>query len=309
MEREARFRKIHQVLWRTFFLNLAVSIVKIVLGTLTGLLAITADGLHSLGDSLVNVAGIFAIFLARKEPDEKYSYGYDKFETVATLIIAAIISITFFEVLKAGVVKLIHPHPEIIAPYVIYLMAITAVINSFIVWYEGRAGKRLKSMLLIADAAETKSDIFISLAIIVGVYLIRLTGTAWIDGAITVLVALLILRIIVKIISSTSAILCDAQVVSPEEIVRVAVCVPGVKFCHAVRTRGREDGFYADLHLGVDGSLSVIKAHDEICHEVKKALREKFPGMKSANIHIEPDNEESRKRARSVFSQSDPYDI
>ena len=308
MEREERLGMIHLVLWRTFFLNLATCIIKIALGLFTGVLTITADGIHSLGDSLSNIAGIFAITLARKSPDERYPYGYDKFEAVATLIIASIISITFFEVAKAGVEKLFHPHQHTISAPIFLVMAVTTGINIFVVWYEGGWGKRLKSELLIADAAETKSDVVVSFAVMAGVYLIG-RGYARVDGIITLVIALFILRIIVEIIESTAKILCDAQVIDPKKIIEVVMSVPGVRFCHAVRTRGSENGFYLDFHLGVREDASIAIAHDKICHEVKQALQIAFPNLKAANVHIEPDNEDGRVRKNSVFRMTDPYGI
>jgi len=308
MERKERLREVQVVLWRTFFLNLLTCVIKIILGLFTGILAITADGIHSLGDSLSNVAGMFAIRLARKDPDEKYSYGYDKFEAVATLIIAGIISITFFEVTKAGIEKLIHPQAIVLHPFVLVIMLASICINLFIVWYEGGAGRRLKSELLIADSSETKSDIFVSIAVMAGIYFIG-QGVLWLDGIITLAIALLILRIIIGIIRSTTKVLCDAQVVEPEKIVSVVMAIPEVKFCHAVRTRGRENGFYADFHIGVDCSMSVEEAHDKISHKVKQTIKQAFPDMKAAHIHIEPDNEAGRERRNSVFRKTDPYGI
>lgn len=308
MERRERLHKIHKVLVATFFLNLATCLIKIVLGLATGVLTITADGFHSLGDSLSNIVGIFAIHLSRKDADEKYPYGYEKFEAVATLVIASIISITFFQVAKSGIEKLMHPQGVVIHPYVFGVMLVSTLINVFVVWYEGGWGKRLKSELLIADSSETKSDIVVSLAVMGGVYFIG-RGVAWLDGAITLVIACFILHIIISIIRDTTKVLCDAQVIDPEEVERVAMAVEGAKFCHAIRSRGRETGFYLDFHLGVDEALPIEMAHDDVCHRVKEALHDHFPNMKAANVHIEPDNESGRTRANSVFRTRDTYGI
>lgn len=308
MDRTKRLEEIQQVLKRTLFLNFLVCIIKITLGIFTGILAIAADGIHSLGDSLSNVAGMFAVRFARREPDERYSYGYDKFEAIATLIIAGIISVTFFELVKAGIEKIIHPQMMGLHPITLIVMLVSIGINFFVVWYEGGAGRRLKSDLLIADSSETKSDIFISFAVLISVYFIG-QGVLWLDGVITLIIALFILRIIIGIVRTTTKVLCDAQVISPESIIESVMTVPEVRFCHAVRTRGHESGFYADLHIGVDCSMSVEKAHDEISHKVKETIKKSFPGMKAAHIHIEPDNVAGRERQNSVFRTSDPYGI
>lgn len=275
---------------------------------MTGALTITADGLHSLGDSFTNIVGIVGIKLSQRDPDKRFPYGYEKFEAVATLIIAGLISITFFEVLKAGIERLLHPQAITIAPLVLVLMCLSICVNFFVVWYETRAGMKYRSELLQADASETKADIMISAGVIVSVFFIS-RGVYWLDGVITIVIALLILKVIIDIIKSTVRILADAQVIDPGEITEVVTAVEGVRFCHTIRSRGRPDAFYLDFHLGVDPEISVEEAHDVICHQVKLALQAHYPNLKSASVHIEPDNESGRSRGNSVFAKSDPFEI
>lgn len=308
MEREGRLAKIQKVLTFTFLLNLFVCVLKIVLGVVTGTLTIVADGLHSLGDSFSNIIGILGIRLALKPPDKKFPYGYEKFETVATLVIASIISITFFEVMKNGVERLFNPQAVEISPLVIILMVVSIGINIFVVWYEGGAGRKYKSELLIADSSETRTDILVSIAVTIGVIFIS-QGVLWLDGVITLFVGLCILKVIIDIVKSTVKILCDGQVIDPKLVKQVVLSVPGTKFCHAIRSRGRQEAFYLDFHLGVEPTTSIELAHDEICHQVKLALEKSFPELKAAHIHIEPDNEMGRVRGNSVFAKTDSYEI
>ncbi len=307
MEQKNRLLEINRVLWRTLFLNLSVCIIKIVLGTVTGILAITADGIHSLGDSLSNIIGLFGVRFARKKPDEKYPYGYDKFETIATLIITGIIFTTLFTITKSGVEKLLHPQSIFVTATTFYLMTVSIGINIFVVWYEGRAGKRLESELLIADSSETKGDILISTFVLLGSFLMSRNIFPWLDGVITLIIAFFILRIIVSIIRSTAKILCDAQVIDPKEIHTCVMSVPGAKFCHAIRSHGRKESCFVDLHLGVEEKMSIDEAHDIISHEVKKKLDETFSGIRAVNIHIEPNNENARERKNRVFGKKDLY--
>lgn len=306
-ERQKRLSQIQRVLFFTFLLNLSVCVLKIVLGILTGIFAITADGLHSLIDSASNVIGFFGIRLARRTPDEKYAYGYDKFEPIATLLMVSLISITCYKVLEVGFLKLLHQQPVSLHPIVFVIMILSVGINIFIIRYEGGAGKRLGSQLLIADASETKSDLWISGGVLLGIFMIKKTGWWRLDGLVTIFIGLIILRVIWNIIIPTARHLADGQVIDPQEVAGVVQSIPGAEFCHAVRSRGHKDGFYLDFHLGVDKSITVEKAHDDVCHRVKKVLYENFPGLKSANIHIEPNSDSARTRANSVFRESDPY--
>jgi len=308
MDKKDRLEKIQGVLIVTLIMNFSVCVLKVLLGFFTGSLTIVADGLHSLGDTFSNIMGLLGIRLARKPPDKKFPYGYEKFEAVATLIIASIISITFFEVMKSGVERLLHPRAITISPLVLILMVVSIGFNIFVVWYEGGAGKKYKSELLIADSNETKSDILVSIAVMVGVFFIS-RGVLWLDGVITLFVGLCILKVIIDIVKSTIKILCDGQVVDPVDVEATVLSVSGAKFCHAIRSRGRSEAFYLDFHLGVEPTMIIEKAHDEICHQVKLALEKRYPELKGAHIHIEPDNEMGRKRGNSVFAISDSYGL
>lgn len=308
LEKVNRLVKIQGVLVVTLLMNLTVCVLKIVLGLITGTLTIVADGLHSLGDTLSNIMGLLGIHFAQKPPDKKFPYGYEKFETFSTMAIASLITYTFIEVMKRGVDRLLHPQAVTISPLILILMLLSIGINIFVVWYEGGAGRKYKSELLIADSNETKSDILVSFAVLVGVFFIS-RGVLWLDGVITLGVGLLILRVIIDIYRSTIKVLCDGQVVEPAEVEAVVLSVPGAKFCHAIRSRGREEAFYLDFHLGVEPVMAIEEAHDDVCHRVKLALEKRYPQLKAAHIHIEPNNEAGRRRGNSVFAISDAYGL
>jgi cation diffusion facilitator family transporter len=308
MKNAARLASVSRVLTVTLFLNGAVSLTKVLLGTLTGITAITADGLHSFGDCLSNLVGLIGMRLARRLPDQKHGYGYDRFEAVATLGIVGLISITCYTVIKAGVLRLLLPTVVALQPMVLGVMLASMAVNLFTVWYEGGAGRRLNSLILVADSTETKSDLLVSAGVIASTVLAGWTGWGWLDGAVTLAIGLLMLRVIAEIAAPTVRQLTDVQAVDPDEVARVVLAVEGVRFCHAVRSRGPAEGFFLDLHLGVASGTSIDQAHDSVCHNVKLALKEAFPGLKAANIHLEPDNEGGRRRGNSVFRETDLYD-
>lgn len=306
-KRLERLGKIQTTLIWTLVMNVGVCVLKIVLGLATGIFTITADGLHSLGDSFSNVVGLAGIRLAKKEPDKQFGYGYDKFEPIVTLFIVSLISVTCYEVFKSGIARLFRPHHIAISGMIIAIMLISMAVNVATIIYEGGVGRRLKSELLIADSNETKSDLWVSGGVILGVLVIGKTGWWQLDGILSIAIGFLILRVIWGIIVPTAKALADAQVVLPEKVAEMVMATPGARFCHAIRSRGRGEGFYLDLHLGVDKNLSIERAHDDVCHRVKIALHAAFPGLKSANVHIEPDNESGRSRSSSVSRESDPY--
>lgn len=306
--RDIRFKEIEKVLVITLFLNLLASVAKITLGLATGVMAIAADGFHSLGDTFSNVVGIVGTRFARRPPDNEHAYGYDRFEEVATLLVVSLISITCYKVFETGISHLLSPVIIKMDGLMLAIIVGSMVINAITVIYEGGAGNRLNSKLLTADAAETKSDLWVSGVVIISTSIASFTGWYWLDGISTILIGLMITKIIWEIVVPTAKQLADAQVVDPEEICQVIRVVAGVKWCHAVRSRGKKESFFLDCHIGVDPKISIEEAHDKICREVKVALRRQFPGLLSANIHIEPDNEATAKREGSTFSDRDPFD-
>lgn len=305
---EQRLAKVQRVTIWTLAMNTMVCLVKITLGLSTGVMAITADGFHSLGDSLSNTVMFVGIRLARRKPDRKHGYGYERYEAITTLLIVSLISITCYKVFETGIERLMSPKVVEINPLMLVIMVVSMAVNVITVIYEGGAGRRLKSQLLIADSKETKSDLWVSGGVIATTFIVSRTGWFWLDGVVTIAIGFLIIRVIVEIVKPTARQLADAQVVEPERVRDIAMSVPGVRFCHAIRSHGQEDGFFLDCHLGVDTEISVREAHEVVCHAFKLALYEAFPGLKSALVHIEPNSGPGVNRGDSVFRDRDPYD-
>lgn len=307
-KRIVRLKQVESVLFRTLLMNLTVAVIKIVIGLLTGITAVLADGFHSIGDTLSNIIGMLGVRMSRRDPDSRFSYGYDRFESVATLAITGLILVTFLFVLKQGVEKLLHPSDFTLTTISIVMLACSMTINGLVVWYEGRAGRRLNSDLLIADSNETKSDIIVTAGVLTGVGLMKVfPSLAFLDGVLALMVAAMIGHVLWEIVQETAAVLADAQVVDPHEVYNIVMAVLGVRFCHAIRSRGRESGFFLDLHVGVPVGMTIEEAHNVVCHNVKIALHDRWHHLKSANIHLEPDDENGRGRKNSVFVRRDPY--
>ena len=293
------------MLFLTLFLNLAVSIVKIAVGFATGLLNLVADGAHSLLDTLSNLVGIAAIAISGKPADERYPYGYSKFETGGVMIICIFLGIAFIEILHLAYDRLMNPIMPDFGTATVMLVAATIPVNIFVSWYEHKKSEELESDYLHGDAHHTLSDVGISISILVGLFLIKTYGRQMADLFIALVIAFLIGVAFLKNFKNAMAILCDARVIPEEEITDFVLSLDGVRFCHAVRSRGRPDAFFMDLHIGVDKDMTVEKTHDDVSHRIKLALKNRYPGLRSANIQTEPDTPEARSRIRSVFKDKD----
>lgn len=281
-----RYSDVVRVLYRVLVLNLAVAAAKIVLGYVTGAVSVLSDGFHSLTDSASNVVALVGVSIARRPPDEEHPYGHRKYETMASLAILAFLAIVLVEVLVAAYDRLVHGGTPRVFPEGVGVMAVTLVINLFVVRYERREGQRLNSEVLLADAKHTRSDVLTSIAVLGalgGVWL----GYPLLDPLAALFVAAFIGHACWEIAQEASRILSD-QIVIAEDDVRVVVqSVPDVMGCHQIRTRGPADHVFMDLHIWLDGRTPLEEAH-ATSHVVKDRLMNRFPHLVDVVIHIEP---------------------
>ncbi|MDO8504591.1 MAG: cation diffusion facilitator family transporter [Candidatus Liptonbacteria bacterium] len=306
-----RSRGIQKVLIRVLVWNLLLSAGKIILGISTGLLNVLADGIHSIGDSASNLVGLAANKYAGKTEDDRYPYGYGKFETVGALFIVCLIVCGTAKIAWDACAKLFSAsEPVSVNMFTLAFIGVSIVCNLFISRWEKRKGLQLKSDVLTSDAAETRSDVWVSASVFAGLLLMKLgvlPSTSRIDACVALVVVVFLCYLIKEAAEEPIAILCDAQAEDPDKIRQIAMAVSGVMFCQAIRSHGPKAAYFLNLDIGVSPDLTIEYAHDVICHNVKVALRDNLPYLKYACIHIEPDTPAARVRKNSAFRGRDSY--
>ena len=285
---------IQRVLYVTLGLNLAVATAKLVVGSMSGSVALWADGLHSMLDGSSNVVALVGIWFAHRPPDDSHPYGHRKFEAVAALAIAAFLFFACFEVLNSALERFRGGHPVEQSPLLYAVVVATLFVNLFVTRYERIQGERLKSDILLADSAHTGSDVWATLLVLVSFVCARL-GWTFVDGAAAMVIAGVIAWAGWKIIERTLPTLSDAALVPAAELVGIAETVPGVRECHDVRSRGVADEVLVDLHILVDPLLPIAEAH-QIGHRVEHVVRARWPEVHEVLVHIEPDEPQERQR-------------
>src|SRR3989344_784245 len=298
-----RSRDIQKVLIRVLICNVLLCVGKIVIGLSTGLLNILADGVHSVGDSASNLVGLAANKYASKTEDDKYPYGYGKFETVGALFIVCLIICGTTKILWDAVAKLFSgSEPVSVDTSVLIFVLATIIFNLLISRWENGKGVLLKSQVLVSDAAETRSDVWVSFSVFAGLVLMKsglLPSTSRTDAIVTLVVVGFLAHLIKEAAKGPVAVLCDAQAEDPEKVRQIVLAVPGVRFCHGIRSHGSAAAYFLNLDIGVAPELSIQEAHDVVCHNVKVALRDNLPDLKYACVHIEPDTPSARERRGS----------
>lgn len=286
-DRRERNREVRRILWLTFGANLVVVIAKAIAGILASSLSVLADAAHSSVDAWNNVMALVIARVAAKAPDEDHPYGHAKFETLGALAIVAFLSVTIYELVSSAIIRLAGGGeiPDA-TPFAIAVMLGSAVINFVVARYESAAARRLHSDILMADAAHTGSDVYASLAVVVGLVLVRL-GYPRADAFFTLLVAIVIARAALRILKSTVPILVDERAVSEEAVCQTACGVDGVRDCFNVRSRGRQGEIFAELTITVHGRLNVEEAH-RIADAVEQRIATTY-GAREVVVHVEPD--------------------
>jgi len=281
---------VRRVLWITLALNLAVCAIKAGVGFATGSLAVLADALHSLTDGANNVLGLVVTRWSTPPPDREHPYGHQKFEAMGALAIAALLGIACFEVVQAAIERLLADAPRVVAmdPPALALLVLVLAVNVFVALYERRAGRRLNSPLLLADAHHTFGDIWITLGVLIGAAGLWLLGWQWLDIAIAVPVAAAVLWSGWAVLRGNLPWLVDATAIAPESIQKLALAVPGVVDCHDVTSRGligRQ--VFVEMHL-ITRAKDVETSH-RITEEIERKLEERF-GPVHSTIHVEPES-------------------
>jgi cation diffusion facilitator family transporter len=277
---------VRRVLSGILIANVVVVAVKFIVGVKTNSLAVFGDALQSSVDSANNLFAIFVVRVAAKAPDEDHPYGHAKFETLGALLIALLLALSIFELVRGAVGRLLTGAPSLnVSSSALVLLVFTLAVNIGVVWFETRIGRRLRSDLLLADALHTRTDVFITMGVLAGLALAR-SGLAWADPVLALIVAVLVGRAGYQILRRSIPTLVDERAFDQATIQREAEGVDGVVSAYGIRSRNAGDRRFAELTIAVDGQKNVASAH-RIADQVEDRLRDNLQ-LDDVTVHVEP---------------------
>lgn len=280
-------KKVKNVLLIILFANVFVAVLKIVIGSIAKSASLTADGFHSLSDGASNIVGLVGIWFASKPVDEDHPYGHKKFETLAGLFIGGMLTIVGVNVITKAFQKFSNPVTPNITLESIIALFITLLVNIFVSKVEYREGKKLSSQILISDSLHTKSDVYVSIGVIITLIGIKLGLPPIIDPIASLVVGGFIFHAAYEIFVDTSGVLVDKAIINPEKIKNIALEFEEVKDAHKVRSRGTEDEIYIDLHVMVDAYMSVEDSHT-LATNIENRVKEELGENSQVILHLEP---------------------
>ncbi len=285
MKKEEKLR--HGYICAAYMLlaTLLLAALKLFVGWMTGSIVITADAMHSLTDVIVLVVAFIGIKMARRTPSERFRYGYYKAESVAAFFISFIIiaiSISFFyegytRIFEVGKIK------------EAWIAAITAAFSAIasysMAWYIGKVGKETEMHSLIATSNERKMDSISSIVVMFAI-IMQFYGIKYVEGAVTIGIALLILRTGAQSLKDSIASLMDVSPVEMEGKVKKIIEGSGIKGYKDLKLRKAGPFVFGEVKVLLDGSMNVDTAH-EIADEIEEKVK-KIEGIDDFIIHIEP---------------------
>lgn len=277
--------------------NLALGLGKLVGGIAGDSFALIADAVNSIGDVVATVVVLFALRVAQRPPDDEHPYGHSRAEGIAASNVAMLIVISAIMIAWEAIhrFKETHSVPPI---WTLWIAGLNVLIKEALYHYKVRVGRRTGSISLIVNAWDHRSDAFCSLAVLVGLAIVRIGGEKliWADEAASLVVAVAIAASGIKLFLSSASQLMDAQA-PPQfvaDVTRIAASTDNVTLVEKIWVRKSGLEYFVDIHVEVPPQLSVSQGHD-IAHVVKEKLFDEYPSIRDVMVHVEPDRRPSRE--------------
>lgn len=292
MDRE---KEIYKVTLAGSAVNVALTAFKFVAGILGHSAAMLADAVHSLSDFLTDLIVLAFVRISSKPADERHDYGHGKFETLATALIGVMLLIVAGGIIfRAGSSVASWLRGEDLAkPGTLALWAavISILMKEFTYQFTVRKGRKLNSSVVEANAWHHRSDALSSIGALVGIGGAILLGDRWtvLDPLASLVVGCFIVYAAWKLLKNCIDDLTDASLPQAveKEILDIVTSYPDVQDPHNLRTRRIGDHYAIEIHIRMDGNLSLIEAHAR-SHDIEMALKSRFGKETHVAVHVEP---------------------
>ena len=256
---------------------------------LTGSVGLLSDAMESLINLVAALAAFWALSFAATPADEDHPFGHNKAEYFSSGLESILIVIAAIGIGVVAWGRLFSPQPLEQIGWGLILSLIATVINGFVAWVLLRAGRRLRSITLRADAHHLLTDVWTSAGVTAGILLVKLTGWLILDPIIALLVAASILVSGVRLLRETGAGLLDTALPQADRDRITSIFSvyerDGIRF-HALRTRVAGSRRFVSFHLLVPGEWTIQRGHD-LCERVEQEIVEALPGT-NVIAHMEP---------------------
>ena len=295
LDKKIREKEIYRVTLVGSFVNFLLVIFKFLAGIAGHSAAMLADAVHSLSDFITDVVVILFVRISNKPVDKSHDYGHGKYETLATAFIGMALLGVGFGILWNGATDILVflRGGELRQPGMLALAAaiISILLKEILYQYTVRVGKRCHSQAVVANAWHHRSDALSSIGTTVGIGGAILLGPHWavLDPIAAVTVSFFIMRVSIRLLVPCLDELLEKSLPDSveREIEGIVLSFGGVSEPHHLRTRRIGNNYAIEIHIRMDGNISLHKAH-ETATGIEHRLKEKFGEDTHVGIHVEP---------------------
>lgn len=293
--KNSRQREIYRVTIVGSVVNMLLLIFKFVAGIVGNSAAMVADAVHSLSDFVTDIVVILFVRLSGRPADEDHGYGHGKFETLATLFVSLVLFGVAVMLFVGGVKDIVAvAHGEQLAePTMVALIAavISIIAKELLYHYTVKCGEKLNSQVVVANAWHHRSDAFSSIGVLAGVGGAMFLGGSWavLDPIAATIVSLFIVKVAYSLLMPSLEELLERSLPKDVEqrIEQIILSVDGVSSPHHLRTRRIGSAYAIEVHIRMDGNLTLTQAH-AVTTTVERLLKQEFGDSTHVGIHTEP---------------------
>lgn len=276
--------------WISTIGNLVLSLAKIIVGVISGSIAVISDGIDSASDVIISIIMIITASIIKKPPSKKYVYGYEKAEVIATKILSLIIFYAGMQLFVISIRQIfsndVRMMPTAMAFYVTIFSIFAKIALSV---YQQKQGKKIQSSMLIANAINMRNDVLISGGVLVGLFFTYILNLPILDAFTGLIISIFIVKSAISIFIESNIELMDGvkDMSIYDKIFEAVEKVPGAQNPHRVRSRYIGNMIIISLDIEADGNLTLYKAH-EIADNVEKEIKKTIKNTYDIMIHVEP---------------------
>ena len=268
--------------------GVAIFGIKLYSYHISGSVALLSDALESIVNIVASIMMYMSIRISEQPPDDNHRYGHQKIENISSFIEGALIIVAGALIGRAAINRLLEPVTLVSMDLAIVLSLFATALNGLLSWLLMKKAEETRSMALEGDAKHLFSDVVSSLGVAFGLFIGQFLGVPVLDPLMAVIVAFMVLRLGIGLVYKSGCGLMDESCPEIEEKIRKLMDRHKSQFVdyHNLKTRRSGDRVFAELHLSLDGSLSVQEAHDFTDH-LEWDVENEIPGV-DLTIHVEP---------------------
>ena len=270
------------------FCGIAIFGIKLVAYFISNSVALLSDALESIVNIAASGLMLFSVCVSERAPDRSHKYGHEKIEDISSLVEGIFIIIAAILIINAAAGRLFESAELFKLDFAIGISMFATALNAGLSWLLIKTAKSCGSTALEGDAKHLFSDVISTVGVWMGLFVAQLTGWDFLDSVLAFVVAALIVRMGVGLVLKSSNRLMDQSCIAEEEKIKEILGRHSFQFIdfHNLKTRRHGNQVFAELHLSVNGSLSVKVAHD-LTDQLEEELKEEQPNV-NLTIHVEP---------------------